>query len=153
MASDPMQTALARIAEIRQRRLAREAAEASRLREAAEAAASAARAAAAVSAAERDEALRLLAGSPACIQARLWRDQSVAREAAAMARLADEVARLDLACDTHGAAVRAVARHETRTEAIAAHHRAAMRVEARRREDMAEADAPASGMARSGVDA
>lgn len=142
MAVDRHASTLARVAEIRGRRLARAAADARTAVEEAAAAAERARAERAASAVVRAEARAAFTRTPACSQARLWLDRTIAREIGAVADLADRAARMDLAQDAHGMAVRAVARHEIRSETIAGHHQALRRADQRRAEDRAEADAP-----------
>jgi hypothetical protein len=142
MAVDPHAATLARVAEIRGRRLTRAATDARSAAEQAAAATQRARADRAAAAAARNEARAAFAASPACIQARVWLDRTVEREAGAIAELADRRARADLAQDAHGAAVRALARHEIRSETIAGHRETLRRADQRRAEDRAEADAP-----------
>ncbi|MGK6354118.1 hypothetical protein ACMGDH_02700 [Sphingomonas sp. DT-207] len=142
MAADRHGATLARVAEIRGRRLTRAAVDARTTAEQAAAAAERAAAERAAAAAVRSEARAAFTASPACIQARVWLDRTIEREAGAIAELADRHARADLAQDAHGVAVRALARHEVRSETIAGHRQTLRRADQRRAEDRAEADAP-----------
>ncbi|MBB5710898.1 hypothetical protein [Sphingomonas xinjiangensis] len=140
MAADQRGPMLARIAQVKGQRLTRLAGEA---RSAADLAATETeRASAERSAAEaqRSEARSAFNLMPGCPQARLWLDKTIAGEIGAVATLADKVARLDLARDAHGAAVRALDQHRVRSDLLAEHHRGVRRVEGRRAEDRAEAD-------------
>lgn len=141
MAADRRGPLLARVAEVKGERLKRAAADARTALDAATAASEQAHADREAAAVERAEARALFAASPACIQARLWLDRTIAGETGAVARLSDEAARLDLARDAHGAAVLALTRHEARSDVIAEHHRAILRAGRRLAEDRIEAEA------------
>ncbi len=141
MAADRRGPLLVRVAEVRGQRLKRAAAEAHAAAAEALAASERAHRERAAAAALRAEARAAFTASPACAQARLWLDRTIAGEAGAVAELADQAARLDLARDAHGAAVQALTRHEARSDAVADHHRAVVRVDRRLSEDRAEADA------------
>lgn len=142
MGADRQAATLAGVAEIRGRRLARAATEARSAAEAAAAAVEQARRHSAEAAAARTAAREAFIADPACSQARLWLDRTIAREAGAVAEQADRAARAELARDAHGAALGAVARHDLRSETIAGHRQAQLRADRRRAEDRAEADAP-----------
>lgn len=142
MAADQRGPMLARIAEVRGQRLTRAAAEAHAARTAAEAATERARLEREAAAATRREARALFVGSPACAQARLWLDRTIAGETSAIAELSEQSGRLDLARDSHDHAVGALARHQIRSDAVAGHHQDAVRADRRRSEDRAETDAP-----------
>lgn len=143
MAVDRAGLVLTRVAEVRGKRLARAAEEARAEVERADAAAEQARLMRAKALEARTEAREIFTASPACAQARLWLDRTIAREAGAVAQAADRAARLDLARDAHGVAIEAVVRHQIRSEVIAGHQRTLQRAEERRAEDRSEADAPA----------
>lgn len=141
MAADLGGTKLVRVAQVRELRLTRAAAEA---RSAAEEAALKLRDAVAAHAAAEEilaEARRTFAATPACSQTRLWLDRCIERLAGAAAALADARARCAVADQAHAEAVRAVGRHQIRSDAIASHRRALVRADRRRAEDRAEADA------------
>ncbi|MFA6118022.1 MAG: hypothetical protein WC729_28815 [Sphingomonas sp.] len=142
MAVDPGGPRLAQIARVRGLRLSRAAADALAAAEEAAAALDRARADHAAAIAARAEARQAFTRTPACSQARLWLDHSIALEAGAAAYVAERHMRLDLARDAHGEAFRAVGRHQLRSDTIADHRRAAIRVEQRRVEDRLEADMP-----------
>lgn len=133
---------LVRIAHVRGLRLARAAADARATAEQADDVAERARAHHAAAAAERLEARRAFEKTPGCSQARLWLDRTIALEASAAAQLADRLARCDLARDAHVEAVRAVGRHQLRSDTIADHRRLAIRARQRVAEDRLEADLP-----------
>jgi hypothetical protein len=148
MAADQRGAMLARIADLRGKRLTREANEAHEAAETARLAAERARAERAAAAAARDEARLAFTATPACAQARLWLDRKIAGETSALAQLSDRSAQLDIARDTHGAAIDALARHQVRTDIVAEHHRTLRRAQDRRAEDRIETDAPAPLQAR-----
>ncbi|UIJ46507.1 hypothetical protein LZK98_06040 [Sphingomonas cannabina] len=141
MAADPGGAKLVRVAQVRELRLTRAATEA---RAAAEEAALKLNDAQAAHLAAREtlaEARRAFAATPACGQTRLWLDRCIERLVGAAAALADARARCTVADQTHAEAVRAVGRHQIRSDAIATHRRALVRADRRRAEDRAEADA------------
>ncbi|HVJ02376.1 MAG TPA: hypothetical protein VM662_09350 [Sphingomonas sp.] len=142
MAADRHAATLARVAEIRARRLARAAGEARTAADETAAAADRARRHRAAAATARDEARAAFVATPACGQARLWLDRTIALEAGALADMADRTTRAELARETHEAALAAVARHQVRSDTIADHRRALLRAEQRCTEDRAEAEAP-----------
>ena len=142
MAADRRGPMLARIAEVRGQRLTRAATEAHEASEAALVAAERARQAREAAAATRQEARAAFVSTPACAQARLWLDRTIAGETGAVAELSDRSARLDLARDAHLHAVGALARHQVRSDVIAAHHRDGVRADQRRAEDRLEAETP-----------
>lgn len=147
MPVDPAGHRLAQVARVRGLRLSRAAAEAHAAAEEAAAALDRARADHAAATAARAEARQAFTRTPACSQARLWLDHSIAIEAGAAAHVAERHMRLDLARDAHGEAVRAVGRHQLRSDTIADHRRATVRVEQRRVEDRLEADMPSQSRA------
>lgn len=148
MAADRQAATLARVAEIRGRRLARAAGEARAAADETAAAAERARLHRAAATAARGEARQAFTATPACSQARLWLDRTIALEAGAVADMADRAARAELAREAHDAALAAVARHKVRSDTIADHRQALLRTEQRRTEDRAEAEAPMTLRAR-----
>jgi hypothetical protein len=133
---------LVRIGQVRGQRLTRAAADAREASE--EAAAAAERALVAQRLAEQDlaDARAAFVADPACRQARLWLDRTIERSLAAAAEVSNRRARLDLAREAQTEAVRAVARHEIRSDAFTAHRKQIAAADRRRAEDRAEADLP-----------
>jgi hypothetical protein len=142
MAADQRGQMLARIAEMKGQRLTRAAADARTAAEAAAEAETRARSDRDAAAVARAEARASFTATPACPQARLWLDRQIAGEVGAVATLADQSARRELAQGAHGDAVRALDHHRLRTDIVAEHHRAERRAGVRRSEDRAEADMP-----------
>jgi predicted O-linked N-acetylglucosamine transferase (SPINDLY family) len=88
------------------------------------------------------EARAMFARNPACPQARLWLTHStelMGRHAEAMM---DAEAETETTEATRAEAVRAVARHQARSERIAEHHKSLLRAHRLSAETLAEIDAP-----------
>ncbi|MGK6318105.1 hypothetical protein [Sphingomonas sp. DT-204] len=142
MAADLGGAKLVRVAQVRELRLTRAATEARAAAD--EAALKLAEARTAHVAAEHAlaDARLAFAATPACRQTRLWLDRCIEHLAGAGAALGDARTRCAVAEQNHAEAIRAVARHQIRSDAIASHRRTLVRADRRRAEDRAEADVP-----------
>jgi hypothetical protein len=135
---------LTRIAHVRGLRLTRAAEDARLAHEAAVRALDVAQQALARQEALVDEARGMFAADPACGQAKLWLEHSNAQMGMRAEAAIEAESDVELAAEARAAAVRAVARHQVRTDRIAAHHAGLLRAEARLAETRAELDAPAA---------
>ena len=133
---------LTRVAHVRGLRLAR-AAEAARLEhEAAERQRDDAHQALARHEALTIEARAMFVHDPACPQARMWLDHSVAQMAARADALIEAESNVDHAARARAEAVHVVARHQVRSDRIAAHHDGLRRIDRLQAEMRAELDVP-----------
>jgi hypothetical protein len=135
---------LTRVAHVRGLRLARTAEEARLAHEAAASALDLAQQALARQEALVDEARGMFAADPVCGQAKLWLEHSNAQMGSRAEAVIEAESEVELAMEARAAAVRAVARHQVRTDRIAAHHAGLLRAEARMAETRAELEAPAA---------
>jgi hypothetical protein len=135
---------LTRIAHVRGLRLTRAAEDARLAHEAAARALDVAQQALARQEALVDEARGMFAADPACGQGKLWLEHSNAQMGVRAEAAIEAESDVELAAEVRAAAVRAVARHQVRTDRIAAHHAGLLRAEARLAETRAELDAPAA---------
>lgn len=135
---------LTRIAHVRGLRLARAAEDARLAVETATGALEDARTDHATAAKTLAEARIDFARTPACNQTQIWLDHKTADLCLAQTALSDCEANLNIAQSAHAEAVRAVARHQLRSDTIAAHHASLARADRRLAEERAELDAPAA---------
>ena len=134
---------LTRVAHVRGLRLARAAEEAQRAHEAA-----VATHAIAMEYLDRQqdlvcEARAMFARDPACPQGKLWLDHSMTQMGVRAEAVVDAEANVEIAEADRAEAVRAVARHQARSERIADHHKTLLRTDRLQAESLAELDAPA----------
>jgi hypothetical protein len=139
---------LTRVAHVRGLRLARAAEDARLTHEAAMAVLDQAQEALARQEALVDEARGMFAADPACGQAKLWLEYSNALFGTRADTVIEAESETERAAEARAAAVRAVARHQVRTDRIAAHHAGLLRAEHRLAETRAELDAPIARAAR-----
>ena len=135
---------LKRVAHVRGLRLTRAAEDARVAHERAASALDTAQQAFARQEALTDEARRMFAADPVCAQAKLWLEHSNALMGMRADAVIEAQSEVGLAAETRAAAVRAVARHQVRTDRIAAHHAGLLRAETRLAETKAELEAPAA---------
>lgn len=134
---------LTRVAHVRGLRLARAAEEAQRAHEAA-----VATHAIAMEYLDRQqdlvcEARAMFARDPACPQGKLWLDHSMTQMGVRAEAVVDAEANVEIAEADRVEAVRAVARHQARSERIGDHHKTLLRADRLQAESLAELDAPA----------
>lgn len=135
---------LTRVAHVRGLRLTRAAEEARLAHEVLAAALDTAQQALARQEALADEARGMFAADPACGQAKLWLEHSHTQMSVRAEGVIEAKSEVEIAAEARAAAVCAVARHQVRTDRIAAHHTGLLRAEARMAEMRAELDAPAT---------
>jgi hypothetical protein len=135
---------LTRVAHVRGLRLTRAAEDARLAHEAAASALDGAQQALARQEALVDEARGMFAADPVCGQAKLWLEHSNAQMGSRVEAVIEAESEVEPAMEARAAAVRAVARHQVRTDRIAAHHAGLLRAEARMAETRAELEAPAA---------
>jgi hypothetical protein len=135
---------LTRVAHVRGLRLTRAAEDARLAHEAAASVLDTAQQALARQEALVDEARGMFAADPACGQAKLWLEYSNAQLGSRADPVIEAEEEVEVAVEARAAAVRAVARHQVRTDRIAAHHAGLLRAEARMAEMRAELEAPAA---------
>lgn len=135
---------LTRVAHVRGLRLARAAEDARLAHEAAAAVLDTAQQALARQEALVDEARGMFVSDPACGQAKLWLDHGKTLMSSRADAVIDAQSNVNAAAEARAVAVRVVARHQVRTDRIAAHHAGLLRAEARLAEIKAELDAPAA---------
>lgn len=133
---------LTRVAQVRGLRLTRAAEHARLTHEAAMIALDQAQQALARQEALAHEARAMFVADPSCGQAKLWREHSRALVGARAEAVIEAKSDAERTAEARAAAVRAVARHQVRTDRIAAHHAGLLRAEQRLSETRAERDAP-----------
>lgn len=133
---------LTRIAHVRGVRLTRAAEDARLAHEAASRALDMAQQALTRQEALVDEARAMFSADPGCGQAKLWLEHSNVQMGARAEAVIEAESEVEMAGQVRAAAVRAVARHQVRTDRIATHHAGLLRAEQRLAETKAELDAP-----------
>ena len=86
----------------------------------------------------------MFARDPACPQGKLWLDHSMTQMGVRAEAVVDAEANVEIAEADRVEAVRAVARHQARSERIADHHKTLIRADRLQAESLAELDAPAT---------
>jgi hypothetical protein len=90
------------------------------------------------------DARTMFARDPACPQSKLWLDHSVTQMGVRAEAVLEAEANVEIAEADRAEAVRAVARHQARSDRIAAHHKSLLRADRLQAETMAELEAPAA---------
>ncbi len=138
---------LTRVAHVRRLRLARAAEEAQRAHDAA-----LATHATAMEYLDRQQVLvsdarDMFARDPACPQGKLWLDHSITQRGVRAEAVINAEANVEIAEADRVDAVRAVARHQARSDRISEHHKGLLRADRLQAEALAELDAPAPARA------
>ena len=90
------------------------------------------------------EARTMFARDPACAQAKLWLEHSMTQMGVRAEAIVEAEANVEIAEAERADAVRAVARHQARSDRIADHHKSLLRADRLQAEVIAELDAPAT---------
>ncbi len=93
------------------------------------------------------DARTMFARDPACPQGKLWLDHSIAQMGVRAEAVIDAEANVEIAEADRAEAVRAVARHQARSDRISEHHKSLLRADRLQAEAIAELDAPAAARA------
>ncbi len=94
-----------------------------------------------------NDARAVFARDPACPQGKLWLDHSVAQLGVRADTVINAEANVEITEAERTEAVRAVARHQARSDRIAEHHKSLLRADRLQAEALAELDMPAKGRA------
>ena len=90
------------------------------------------------------DARTMFARDPACAQAKIWLEHSMTQMGVRAEAIVEAEANVEIAEAERAEAVRAVARHQARSDRIADHHKSLLRADRLQAEVIAELDAPAT---------